>query len=134
MSAYLNQFKRRIALEKGLAHKDNQVDPYGTKALLKQWGLTQNQPWNIYYRNRNEYDSVWLISVIDDPEIGELIRDKMNAIVSTELQFKPDLNVWDMEGIKTLGNPEDFLESKNWIVTFEKGKESAYMMRIYKKS
>lgn len=134
MSAYLNQFKRRFAQEKGLANKDNPIDPHGTKALLEQWGLTPNQPWNIYYRNRNEYDSIWFISVMDDPKIGKAIREKINVIVSDNIHVKPDLNVWDMDGNSIMGNPDETLESENWIVTFEKGKGFAYMMRIYKKS
>lgn len=134
MSAYLNQFKRRIAQEKGLANKDNLIDPHGTKALLEQWGMTQNQPWNIFYRNRNEYDSIWLVSVMDDPKIGNSIREKIHAIVSDNIQVKPDLNVWDMVGSKVMEKPEETLESENWIVTFEKSKGFAYMMRIYKKS
>ena len=132
MSAYLNQFKRRIAHQKGLDSKKTPGDEYGTKALMKIWGLSGEQPQNIFYRNRNEYDSIWFLSVWDDPEIGESIRKKINAIVSAKLQDKPDLNVWDMSGTKVVGTPNETFESVDWIVTFEKSTDVTYM-RIYHK-
>lgn len=133
MSAYLNQFKRRFAREKGLANRDNLIDPHGTKALLEQWGLTQNQPWNIFYRNRNEYDSIWLPLVLGDPEIGKQVREQINSIVSKEVKQRPDLDVWDMDSIPSEKNSEKLFKSKQWTVIFEKGTGS-YFMRIYKNS
>ena len=133
MAAYLNQFKRRIAGEKGLANKDNPIDPNGTKRLMNEWGLTQNQPKNIFYRNRNEYDCIWFVDLMEDASIAMMVKAKIREKVSEAIKDKPDLYIWDMDGSTVQGKPDVILESKKWIVTFQEG-DSCTEMRIYKKT
>ena len=131
MSAYLNQFKQKIASQMGLTK--TKEDKNATKALMKIWGLSGEQPQNIFYRNRSECDSIYLPLVLSDPEIGEQVREKINSIVSKEVKQRPDLDVWDMEGIPSEKDSEKLFKSKQWTVIFEKG-AGRYFVRIYKNS
>ena len=131
MAAYLNQFKKKIASQMGLAKTPE--DKNATKALMKIWGLSGEQPQNIFYRNRSECDSIWLPQVLGDQEIGKQVREQINSIVSKEVKQRPDLDVWDMDSIPSEKNSEKLFKSKQWTVIFEKGMGS-YFMRIYKNS
>ena len=131
MSAYLNQFKQKIASQMGLTKTPE--DKNATKALMKIWGLSGEQPKNVYYRNRSECDSIWLPQVLGDPEIGKQVREQINSIVSKEVKQRPDLDVWDMDSIPSEKNSEKLFKSKQWTVILEKGTGS-YFMRIYKNS
>ena len=130
MSAYLNQFKRRIATQMGLAKTPE--DENATKALMKIWGMCGEQPQNIFYRNRSECDSIWLPEVLVDSQIGCQVLKKINSIVSKEVKQRPDLDVWDMNRPYIYGKCESIYESDDWFVTFQKG-NGAYLMKIYKK-
>lgn len=132
MSAYLNQFKQKIASQMGLTKTPE--DKNATKALMKIWGLSGEQPKNVYYRNRSECDSIWLPQVLCDPEIGGQVREQINSIVSKEVKQRPDLDVWDMDSIPSEKNSEKLFKSKQWTVIFEKGTAGNYFMRIYKNS